>query len=239
MDPTQKTGYFGHWWFVNIFCHYKRRLLYFYHYLEYRVLLSEVRKEKQLFISIAEGDEAAFRELFHLYMPQLYPMILKVTKVENVAEDIVQETFLKLWISRDKLAEIENPRAWILRIAYFQAFTFLNKKAIHQKAMGRLSERGRVELLRNDTEETMAFSSLQAIVRKAVYDLPGQPKKIYQLSREEGLKIPEIAKQLNLSEQTVKNTLGRALKLIREYVERAGHFLVLIATFLRMYYNQQ
>lgn len=209
--------------------------MYFYQHLENRVLLSEGRNEKELFISIAEGDEDAFRELFHLYMPHLYPMILKVTKVENAAEDILQETFLKLWISRDKLPEIENPRAWILRIAYFQAFTFLSKKAIHQKAIDRLSDKARLEVLRNDTEETMAFSSLQNLVRRAVSSLPGQSKKIYQLSREEGLKIPEIAKQLDLSEQTVKNTLTRALKIIREYVERAGHFLGLLALFLKIF----
>ncbi|HWJ29731.1 MAG TPA: RNA polymerase sigma-70 factor [Flavisolibacter sp.] len=199
------------------------------------MLLIEARKEKELFISIAEGNEAAFRELFHLYMPQLYPMILKVTKVENAAEDILQETFLKLWISRDKLAEIENPRAWILRIAYFQAFTFLRKKAIHQKAVDRLSDKAQLDLLRSDTEETIAFSSLQTLVRQAVASLPGQPKKIYQLSREEGLKIPEIAEQLNLSEQTVKNTLSRSLKLIREYVIRAGHVLITIALFFKMF----
>ena len=199
------------------------------------MLLIEARKEKELFISIAEGNEAAFRELFHLYMPQLYPMILKVTKVENAAEDILQETFLKLWISRDKLAEIENPRAWILRIAYFQAFTFLRKKAIHQKAVDRLSDKAQLDLLRSDTEETIAFSSLQTLVRQAVASLPRQPKKIYQLSREEGLKIPEIAEQLNLSEQTVKNTLSRSLKLIREYVIRAGHVLITIALFFKMF----
>ena len=199
------------------------------------MLLIEARKEKELFISIAEGNEAAFRELFHLYMPQLYPMILKVTKVENAAEDILQETFLKLWISRDKLAEIENPRAWILRIAYFQAFTFLRKKAIHQKAVDRLSDKAQLDLLRSDTEETIAFSSLQTLVRQAVASLPGQRKKIYQISREEGLKIPEIAEQLNLSEQTVKNTLSRSLKLIREYVIRAGHVLITIALFFKMF----
>lgn len=202
------------------------------------MLLNEVSIEKQLFDLIAEGDETAFRDLFNLYTPQLYPMILKVTKVENVAEDILQETFLKLWISRDKLREIENPRAWILRIAYFQAFTFLSKKAIHQKAVGKLEDKARLQSQRNDIEETMAFSSLQAVVRKAVSNLPGQTKKIYQLSREQDLKIPEIAKQLNLSEQTVKNTLSRALKFIREYVQRAGHVLFFIALFLKMFSNK-
>lgn len=162
-------------------------------------------------------------------------MILKVTKIESVAEDILQETFLKLWISRDKLVEIENPRAWILRIAYHQAFTFLNKKAIHQKAVDSLAGKAKPGLLRSETEEAIAVKSLERLIRQAISALPGQPKKVYQLSRDAGLKIPEIAEQLNLSEQTVKNTLSRALKSIREYVEKAGYTLLLIASFLKKF----
>lgn len=181
--------------------------------------------EKELFYAIAENDESAFRQLFHLYFPQLYPQIFKVTKAENVTEDIVQETFLKIWINRDRLTEIENPRAWILRIAYFQAFTFLRKKATHQKAVNHIADKLKEEEEYSETEETVVFRNLQTSVRKAIQQLPAQQKKIYRLSREQGLKNKEIAAQLNLSEQSVKNTLVRALKFIREEVEKAGHVI--------------
>lgn len=188
--------------------------------------------EKILFARIAEGDEAAFRKLFHDYMPVIFPMIVQVTKSAPVAEDIIQETFLRLWVHRDRLKDINHPRAWILRIAYFQAFTFLRDQSIHIKAIANVQAE---ELNPSDTEMQMAFKSTEALVKKAVDQLPGQQNKVYRLSREGGLKTAEIAREMGLSEQSVKNTLVRALKFIREYLEKAGYalllfFLMLIGT---------
>ncbi len=188
--------------------------------------------EKILFARIAEGDEAAFRKLFQGYMPAVYPMIVQVTKSGPAAEDIIQETFLRLWVHRDRLKEIRNPRAWILRIAYFQAFTFLRDQTIHSKAVANLSTD---ETNHADTEQFMAFKHTEALVKQAVDKLPGQQNRAYRLSREGGLKTAEIAREMGLSEQSVKNTLVRALKFIREYLEKAGYalllfFLLLIGT---------
>lgn len=180
--------------------------------------------EKLLFARIAEGDEAAFRKLFYAYMPVIYPMIVQVTKSGPVAEDIIQETFLRLWVHRDKLKEIRHPRAWILRIAYFQAFTFLRDQTIHHKAIANLPA---AETNPADTELLTAFKSTEALIKKAVDKLPRQQKKAYRLSREGGLKTDEIAREMGLSEQSVKNTLVRALNFIREYLEKAGYVLLL------------
>lgn len=187
--------------------------------------------EKLLFAQIAAGDEVAFRQLFQAYLPSIYPMIAQVTKSGPVAEDIIQETFLRLWMHRDRLLDIQHPRAWILRIAYFQAFTWLRDQSIHQKAIARLANAGEDA----DTEQLLAFRQTEAVIRQAVAQLPGQQKKAYSLSRDGGLKTAEIAREMGLSEQSVKNTLVRALKFIREYLEKAGivtlvFFLTLIGT---------
>ncbi len=179
--------------------------------------------EKILFARIAEGEEMAFRKLFQDYLPVLFPMIVQVTKSGPVAEDIIQETFLRLWVHRDKLKEIRNPRAWILRIAYFQAFTFLRDQSIHHKAVAHIAAD---ETAPAETEMLLAFKSTEALIKKAVDQLPRQQKKVYRLSRESGLKATEIAQEIGLSEQSVKNTLVRALKFIREYLEKAGYALL-------------
>ena len=188
--------------------------------------------EQILFAQIAEGNEAAFRKVFHYYMPSFYAMIVQVTKSGPVAEDIIQETFLRLWVHRDKLKEIRNPRAWILRIAYLQAFTFLRDQSIHLKAVARLAA---AETNPADTELFMAFKSTEALIKKAVDKLPRQQKNVYRLSRESGYKTEEIARAMGLSEQSVKNTLVRALKFIREYLEKAGHALPLVFLVLYRY----
>lgn len=193
--------------------------------------------EKELFCSIAENDENAFRQLFHLCYPQLYPQILKITKSVSVSEDILQDTFLKIWLNRDKLHEIENPKAWIFRIAYFQAFTFLRKNTIHQNAVEKISILVKSDKQYNNVEESIAFTNLQTSVKKAIQCLPKQQKKIYQLSRETGLKNKEIATQLNLSEQSVKNTLVRALKFIRAEIEKDGHIIFILLILITQYFK--
>ncbi len=193
---------------------------------------TQLPDEKWLFTQIAEGDESAFRKVFHFYMPSFYPMIVQVTKSGSVAEDIIQETFLRLWIHRDKLKEIRNPRAWLLRIAYLQAFTYLRDQTIHVKAIARLAA---TETNTDDTELFMAFKNTEALIKKAVDELPKQQKTVYRLSRESGYKTDQIAREMGLSEQSVKNTLVRALKYIREYLEKAGHTLLLIFFMIHRY----
>lgn len=186
---------------------------------------------KELFKLISEGDETAFRQLFHLYAPQFRAMALHITKTASVTEDIVQETFLRLWISRDRLKEIEQPRSWLMRIVFYQCFTFLRKQAVHDKAMAALTP---VEPVFSP-EEDMAYAAMREQVGIAVEQLPPQAKRIYLLSREQGLKIPEIASQLGLSPNTVKNSLVRSLHAIRQHLEQLGMlFPMLILWLLRV-----
>ncbi|MGN7722033.1 RNA polymerase sigma factor [Chitinophaga sp. 22620] len=181
--------------------------------------------DKRLFQLIAEGDEAAFRELFHAYVPQLQPLVMHLTKTASVTEDIIQETFLRVWLSRDKLPAIENPRSWLLRILFYQSFTWLRRRNVHYKALDAMAY-GEDEM-RSTTEEAVAYAAMLRLVGEAVQQLPAQAKKIYKLSRENGLRIPEIAAQLGLSPNTVKNSLVRSLQAIRRHMEAGGYWLPL------------
>lgn len=188
-----------------------------------------LHNEKVLLGLIADGDETAFRKLFHTYMPLLHPLILKVVKEDEAAEDILQETFLRIWVYRDKLPEVQNPKAWVFKIAYNQAFTYLKKKVVQQKTSKKFEATNHVDLSKNNSEELLAFKNLSFQVKTAINKLPSQQKKVYQLSRDHGLKIEEIATEMSLSQQTVKNTLGRALKFIREQIKESGILLVLLS----------
>lgn len=184
--------------------------------------MQELDQDKELFRLIAEGDEAAFRRLFHLYVPKLLPTVQHLSRNAAVTEDILQEAFLKLWLSRDKLPEIAQPHSWLLKIVYYQCFSYLRHQAVHDKAMDVMAER---QLPGSAMEDEMAYNTLLRAVGEAVQQLPPQAKRIYQLSRESGMKIPEIAAALHLSPNTVKNSLVRSLQSIRQFIERAGHFL--------------
>jgi RNA polymerase sigma-70 factor (ECF subfamily) len=188
--------------------------------------------DTELFRLIAEGDETAFRLLFHRYVPELRPLIMHITKTAAVTEDIIQETFLRLWISRDKLTGIENPRSWLLRIVFYQSFTYLRRQGVHTRAMDVLASRQDAAEMNNATEEAMAYAQIVRLVAEVVRQLPPQARRIYVLSREKGLRIPEIAKELMLSPHTVKNSLVYSLKTIRKRIEQSGHFIPMVILWL-------
>lgn len=178
--------------------------------------------DKELLLLIAEGKEDAFAMLFEQYMPRLYPVVFRIVKTAGVAEDIVQETFLKLWLYRDKLPLIEKPDAWIFRVAYYLSFTHLRKQAIRQKAAQKLEADGLQTVNAEDTDNVLSLKRLEKLVKEAILKMPAQQQRVYVLSREKGLKQEEIAAEMNISLQTVKNTMGRALKTIREHLTHAG-----------------
>lgn len=185
----------------------------------------ETPANKLLLLKIASGDELAFRQLFLEFAPQIHIRLSRLLANRTVAEDIVQETFLRVWLHRDRLPEIDQWRSWILRIAYNRAFTYLRDQAIHERALTKLKIREEED----HTQHAVDLYNLKKIIAEAVAQLPPQQKKIYQLNREQGLLISEISDRLELSPQTIKNTLGLALKSIRHFLETKGHYVASIA----------
>jgi RNA polymerase sigma-70 factor (family 1) len=190
--------------------------------------------EKELFRLIAGGDESAFESLFHVYVPRLQPVIVKVVGSEIAAKDIIQEVFLSLWLDRHKLADIEEPRNWIFKIAYNRAYRYLKRQVVARKANEIIHQRLDA-VVHNDTEESLAFAETAKIIQQAVDELPEQSRKIYILSREKGFKITEIATALNISPQSVKNSLYRSGQFMKDYLAKQGITipLVLLTYFFR------
>jgi len=182
--------------------------------------------EKLLMQQIAEGDESAFRKLFSIYVPFLQSTIRTILKDADASDDIIQETFIRIWLYRDKLPAIENPRSWVLRIAYYRAFNYLRNRQTHNKTLQFLSLSDKKTDVGAD--EVIAFKTLSKLLNTAVSELPSQQNKIYRLNREHGMSISNIATHMELSPQTVKNTLSRAMAFIRHSIEKKGYLLFLL-----------
>lgn len=175
---------------------------------------------------IAEGDEQAFTRLFKIYGNQLYPTMLRITKSAGVAEELIQEVMLRIWVSRDKLPGIENPRAWIFRIATNLAITWLRKQLTEEKSLRQVRYPHVVD--KEIIENQISLKELQKEVKKAVDNLSPQRKLVYELSRNNGLNKEEIAEQLHISVNTVKTTLVKALQSIRHDLNQSGYHLAII-----------
>jgi len=181
---------------------------------------NKLDQENELVARIVAGDEKAFTTLFFNYLPILQSFALKFTKSEIAAEEIIQDTFLRIWLSRDKLEAVENVKAYLYKFVSNECLSYLRKSLRETKILenARLSQ----QTSSNNTIDTINLNEINALVTVAVNKLPHQRRKIYLLSRVEGKNIQEIAEILNLSPNTVKNSLVSALKSIRIYLVSHG-----------------
>ena len=175
---------------------------------------------QDLLKKIAEGDEKAFGVLFYEYLPVLKSFALKFTKSEHATEEIIQDSFLKIWINRDKLEFVDNIKAYLYKYVSNECLNYLRKALRHVKTIDNFKSTHSDHS--NNTIDTIHLNEVNKIINNAILSLPVQRKKIYELSRLEGKSIPEIAEILNLSPSTVKNALVIALKSIRANLEQHG-----------------
>jgi RNA polymerase sigma-70 factor (ECF subfamily) len=184
--------------------------------------------EKNLLCRIAAGDEEAFRRLFHYYNKQLRPFVWKLTRSAQAADEVLQEVFLKIWLHREKLAGLDNPRAYVLRIVSNESMNYLRALAKGSRLFYEIGQRTAVGY--PSPEESVFYRETEQTINEAIGQLPRACQQIYRMSREESMRIPEIASELNLSNHTVKNQLVKALRIIRL---RVSHLLpVLLVGFL-------
>lgn len=195
---------------------------------------STLHNEPELLQLIADGDEQAFEQLYRHYYAQLKPLVRKYRDAGMDDEEILQQTFLKVWLNRDKLPEIENIRAWIYKIAYREFLTGLRTRVNYESKLQQYSttlDTGNKLQLPMDTAH---LDDIRKCIRDVVDSLPPQRKTIYEMNRIDGMKISEIADKLSISTQTVKNVLFIVLKSIREKLIASGYGPLSILIFLKI-----
>ncbi|WP_419801324.1 RNA polymerase sigma factor [Mucilaginibacter sp.] len=176
--------------------------------------------EKELLLLVAAGNEFAFRKLFNLHHQKLGVYIYRITENRQLAEEVVQDVFLKIWLSRKALENVQNFNAYLFTVSKNHALNCLrqqSKEWLHQKKW----------FIEHAITENTDTGNYYWLLDKAIDQLPKQQQKIYLLSRHERLKYAEIAAKLNLSKETVKKYLKIAKHSITSYLI-AQHLLPLL-----------
>ena len=166
--------------------------------------------EYKLLGDFVKGEHSAFEILFKAYYPDVCQYIIPVIRDRNVVEDIVQATFLNLWEKRALIPPEINFRSYLLRAAYNTALNYIK----HQKVIANYVAEKQMNIKKSFVTHQPDFE-LSNRIKEAVDDLPLPCRKVFRLSREEGLKYDEIASQLGISKKTVEARMGKALKLLR------------------------
>ncbi len=179
--------------------------------------------EKALFDRIAGGDEQAFEQLYATLKPKIAGYVIRLVKSESAAAEVIQESLIRFWLSRDKLAGMEHPHAWLFRIVSNECYRYFRQHGLQQRIRSELEEHA--SDLSHQTELDLAYRETRRIIQVVVDALPERHREIYRLSREEGLRMQEIAEHTGLSFRYVKKVLMATLKIIREKLRQAGLYL--------------
>jgi RNA polymerase sigma-70 factor (ECF subfamily) len=179
-------------------------------YSEYTIL--------ELYQLVAEGDERAFNIIYEKHWPKLYRFLYRMTKSSEVAEELLVDVFLKLWMGRELIPQIRNMDGYLYKAAYHKALDFFKlcakevsvQKAIEQQMSGKCAENADQHLLEVEYQDLIA---------QAIRQLSPQRKRVFTLSREQGLTHEQIARELDVSPLTVKRTMSDALQSIRTFLK--------------------
>lgn len=190
------------------------------------MLASSLLNENEIIQSVVAGDEKAFRQLFDHYWQNIYAVAFSLTKSSVLAEEIVQDVFLKIWLKRSQLAGISHFKGYLFTVAKNHIYNELRKKTFERPFADYL------EQLVVDTsalpEQSILLSETRQLVYKALEQLPRQQRMVFELSRNSDLDHNKIAEKLGISKLTVKSHMTKALQAIRQYIQAHSHSLLLI-----------
>lgn len=171
-------------------------------------------------ISEGEGDALAFQELVFLYQPRLLRVLRHIVGSESVAEDLVQDVFLRVWRARKRYQPTAKFATWLFHIANNVASNSLrdrNRRREFQIQSGDPLSSAVVSLEQMATASTGSMPTRrldkverEEIVRLALESLNERQRLALLLSRFEHMSYEEIANSMNLSQQAVKSLLSRA-----------------------------
>ena len=174
----------------------------------------ELVTDEDLFGRLRHNDEGAFRELFMRHFAHLCAFVHTIVRAEQKAQDVVQRVFVKLWEKRRVLEIAQNVLAYLFKSCRNEAYNFIKMENTRRKYE---------EQYMSDYAEVIQYErkvasgvDIDRLVNEAIEQLPEKCKQIYTLSKKEGLTYQEIAKFMKISEKTVENQIGIALRKLRE-----------------------
>lgn len=182
----------------------------------YVLLASQSYEEKQLISLVSAGDQHAFSILFEKYYKRIYGTALQLIKVQVLAEDIAQQVFLQVWERRAQLANVTLFAPWLYQIAKNLAADFFRKQLLEERYV-----RFALEILENSgdsPEDLLIHRQRTELLKRSLDGLSNKQREVYRLSREEGKTYQEIADELGISKDTVKEYIQIAVGKIKEYL---------------------
>lgn len=179
-------------------------------------------EENELILLLKQSNKDAFTTLYNRYWKQVYNFSRLYLTSQSVAEEVVQEVFIKVWESRDFVRAEDNFKGLLFIITRNLIFN-LHRKSVNEDFY-KMTVLSAMEDS-YDIEEEIETKNLSEYIDLLIAELPPRRREIFNLSRKENKSYKEIALLLDISEKTVENQIGEALKYLRKNIILLSFFL--------------
>lgn len=187
----------------------------------------QLNTERSLLQQAAEGDRAAYAELYQLYLPKLYHYLYAINRSKEDTEGILQDIFLKLWENREDLTGIRILNSYLFKIARNRLMNLFDHQKVHRKALGYIGRDG--EAIGNNPEDALIYRQYGEIVQRALNQLSPKRRQVFEMSLQEEMSHQQIAEEMQISKSMVKKQLSAAKRHIKEYLSVHAGITAVIA----------
>lgn len=186
---------------------------------------------------MSAGDEDAFERIYQHYHQKIYCYIISVVKSPQLAEDLRQEVFLKIWEARGQLSEVRSFGSFLFFVARNHTINVMKSVARSQSLMS--------EIIRHSGEaafdDEIMSRDYERFIQKILLSLPPRTREVYRRCKEQGRTYEEVARELGISGNAVKRHMINSIKVLREAATRdlglPRDTLILLLSFLTLSIN--
>lgn len=177
-----------------------------------------MQTDQELVKKLREGNEKAFETLFFRYSEKAYYFAYRYFQNQRDSEELVQELFTKIWMNRERLDPEKSFNAYLFTIAKNSIFNVFRNQRYERAYMQYV--RYFVDYAHQRSEEDVVFADLMRYIDAVVEEMPEKRRKIFLMSRKEGMSYKAIAAELQVSEKTVETHIRLALQTIKDALRR-------------------
>ncbi|HRN57580.1 MAG TPA: sigma-70 family RNA polymerase sigma factor [Agriterribacter sp.] len=182
----------------------------------------KMHTDRALLAKVAAGDEHAFALLLDEYRGRVFSHVLTYVKVYDEAIEMVQDIFIKIWIQRERLPEVQDFPAYLFIISRNYLVSAIRKRVAERVSL--MDEDILHEVVRPDN--TLEAKELKKHIAAAIAQMPPKQRMVFTLSRNARLSQEEIAAEMKISKSTVKFHMAAALNFLRVFLKGADHGVV-------------
>ncbi len=179
---------------------------------------NSVIDDRSLILELRKGDKKAFEIIFNRYNEKLYFFALGYLHSSSEAEEVIQQVFVSLWENRSTLIEVFTLKDYLYKAVINKIYNYFKHQAVRQRYQNHMVTQ---ESLEDDhSQQSIYFNDLKGTLDNLIEELPVRQQQIFRLNQQEGLSHYEIATRLGLSVRSVENQIYRAMKYIKENLNK-------------------